>query len=460
MDGAPSSTGSASPGAIAAWAAGVRSDDIPTAVRQRGLDLLLDTLGIGIAAGRTPAAAIAYDLASSQFGSGNAASAHLPFDSRTVSPAGAAYAFATRIDNLDGHDGYQPAKGHAGVALVPALLAIGETYGTSINGRKALTALIVGYEIACRAAVALHGSAGDYHSSGAWNALGVAALASRLRGSDPATLAAAFGIAEYHAPRAPMMREIDSPSMLHDSSGWGALAGVTGLDLAARGFAASPAALPGTGGAWSSLGDEWLVLDQYVKPHPVCFWAQPAITAALQLREGHAVDPARIASVRIDTFDEAARLYAGIPPDTQTAQYALAFPVAAALAHGRLGPAEITPPGLDDPATAELTRKVEVRSHDAFSRRFPEQRLAAVTIRLNDGTEFASRPSEPRGTPGDPMDHGAIERKFTDYAEPILGPAWTRSLITCVNGLDTRECALAELIALTGPAVQISSMAH
>jgi 2-methylcitrate dehydratase PrpD len=445
MDGASSPARTAD---VADWAAGVESTDIPPAVRGRALDLLLDTLGVGIAAGRTPAAAIAYDLACSQFAAGDA-TAHLPFDGRTVSPAGAAYAFATRIDNLDGHDGYQPAKGHAGVALVAGLLAVGESHGTSISGRNALTALIIGYEIACRSAVALHGSAGDYHSSGAWNALGVATLAARLRGFDSGRLAAALGIAEYHAPRAPMMREIDSPSMLHDSSGWGALAGVTGADLAARGFAASPAALPGIGDSWSSLGEEWLLLDQYVKPHPVCFWAQPAITAALQLRERHGVDPACIASVRIDTFDEATRLYAGVPENTQTAQYALAFPVAAALVHGRLGPAEVTSPGLEDPAVAALTGQVEVRSNESFSRRFPEQRLAAVSIRLTDGTECASGPTEPRGTPGQPMDRAAIEQKFTAYAEPMLGADRTRSLRDCVYGFDTGEGSLADLIALS-----------
>lgn len=456
MNGAASPARSGRTADVAAWASGLRCEDIPAGVRQRALDLLLDTLGVGIAAGRTPAGGIAYDLACSQFAAGDAA-AHLPFDGRRVSPAGAAYAFATRIDNLDGHDGYQPAKGHAGVVLVPALLAVGASHGTSTSGRKALTGLVVGYEIACRAAIALHASAGDYHSSGAWNALGVAALASRLRGFDAERLAAALGIAEYHAPRAPMMREIDSPSMLHDSSGWGALAGVTGADLAARGFAASPAALPGIGDAWSSLGDEWLIRDQYVKPHPVCFWAQPAITAALQLRERHGVEPARIVSVRIDTFDEARRLYAGIPEDTQTAQYALAFPVAAALIHGRLGPAEITPPGLADPAVAALTRQVEVRSSDAFSRRFPKQRLAAVSIRLTDGTEYASDPTEPRGTPGDPMDHTAIEGKFRAYAEPLLGADWARSLTACVAEFDSDARSLADLVGLTASPIRTIS---
>jgi hypothetical protein len=65
----------------------------------------------------------------------------------------------------------------------------------------------------------------DYHTSGAWNALGVAALGCRLRAC-PDTLRHALGIAEYHGPRSQMMREIANPTMLHDGSGMGALVGM------------------------------------------------------------------------------------------------------------------------------------------------------------------------------------------------------------------------------------------
>lgn len=435
----------------AAWAAGLRLDDIPPAVTARALELLLDTLGVAIGAGRTPAAAIAYDLAADQFAPGGAA-AHLAFDGRRVSAAGAAWALATRIDNLDGHDGYQPGKGHAGVAVVPALLAAGETTAPEATGADAVAALVAGYEIACRAAVALHGSAGDYHSSGAWNALGAAATAARLRGLPAETLAAALGIAEYHAPRAPMMREIDAPSMLHDSSGWGALAGVTAVDLAARGFAASPAQLPAIGDAWSTLGSEWRVAEQYVKPHPVCFWAQPAVTAALRLRRRHGVDPGAIERVRIDTFHEATRLYRGVPDSTHAAQYALAFPVAAALQHGRLGPAEITGAGLADARVAALTDRVEVRERAAYSRRFPHERVATVTLRLGDGRELASGPTQPLGTPDQPMDRDAVARKYHDHAGPVIGDERAGALAACVLGLAQPGARLDALVALTGSA--------
>ena len=68
--------------------------------------------------------------------------------------------------------------------------------------RDALRALVVAYEIAARAAFALHASVSDYHTSGAWNALGVAAIGCRLRSANPDQLRQAFGIAEYHGPGA------------------------------------------------------------------------------------------------------------------------------------------------------------------------------------------------------------------------------------------------------------------
>ena len=56
----------------------------------------------------------------------------------------------------------------------------------------------------------------DRHSSGAWNALGVAAVAERLPGQFPQTLRQALGVANYHGPPSQMMRESATPTMLHD----------------------------------------------------------------------------------------------------------------------------------------------------------------------------------------------------------------------------------------------------
>jgi 2-methylcitrate dehydratase PrpD len=124
--------------------------------------------------------------------------------------------------------------------VVPALCALAEAK-PDLTGREALAAMVMAYEVAARAAVALHTSVSDYHTSGAWNGLGVAALGCRLRGLRPDTLRHALGIAEYHGPRSQMMREIANPTMLHDGSGMGALTGMMAVLLAEDGFTGAPA---------------------------------------------------------------------------------------------------------------------------------------------------------------------------------------------------------------------------
>ena len=58
---------------------------------------------------------------------------------------------AAAIDVLDAHDGHVLTKGHAGAAVLPALLAF--TDGQGCSGREFLACLVLGYEIATPADV-------------------------------------------------------------------------------------------------------------------------------------------------------------------------------------------------------------------------------------------------------------------------------------------------------------------
>ena len=225
---------------VADFALNLTPRDVPAPVIERAALLMLDTLGICIASGPMQAGVLAREATVKLYGSGDPDhGAQMLFDGRQVSLAGAVYAAATQTDNLDGHDGFNPVKGHVGVVTVPTLAVLAQKM-PGLSGPDALAALVTGYEIAGRAGMALHATVADYHTSGAWNALGVAAMAARLRGHSRETLREAFGIAEFHGPRSQMMREIASPTMLHDGSGWGALAGMSAAILAESGFTGAP----------------------------------------------------------------------------------------------------------------------------------------------------------------------------------------------------------------------------
>ncbi len=427
--------------------------DLPEPVVHQAKRCALDLIGVAAAGRATELSRIVHGLAVRQM-QASESGARLIFDGRRVSAAGAAYAGASTIDAFDGHDGHPLTKGHAGVAILPALLAVAdaeELIATGrLDGREWLTALVVGYEIAIRAGIALHASVSDYHTSGAWNALGCAAVTARLLGLDREKTRQALGIAEYHGPRSQMMRCIDHPTMLKDGSGWGALAGVAAAYLASDGFTGAPAITfeaAEQDELWSDLGTRWRMLEMYFKPYPVCRWAQPALEAAVGLVQANAIRPPDIAQITVETFHEAVCLGTAVPRTTEAAQYALGFPLAAYLVRGRLGADEIGPSGLGDPAIAAMTARIVLVERADFTALFPAKRLALVIITRKDGTSLRSPVTEARGDAASPLADEEMTRKFHELARD-LSLERRRAIQGAVDALVSDERAARTLATL------------
>jgi 2-methylcitrate dehydratase PrpD len=437
----------------AVFARELEFDALPDDVVRTSLLCLTDLIGVAAAGARTPAAAIVNAYASTQM-CGKDREARILFDGRRASLAGAAFAGAATIDAIDAHDGHVLTKGHAGVALLPALLAyvdggIGES--RRIDGREFITCLVLGYELATRAGIALHATTPDYHCSGAWNALGCAALGGRLMDFDERRMRDALGIAEYLGPRGQILRVCAQPSMLKDGSASGAHAGVTAALLARQGFTGAPALTVEADDVktlWSDLGQRWRIREQYFKAYPICRWAQPAVEAALSLRRAHRFDAEDIVAIGVESFREAIDLgsQCNMPATTDEAQYSLPFPVAAALVFGRVGADEIGPTGLGDPRVTRLLATFSLTENDEFSRRFPAERWARVRIALADGRSLVSEPAQARGGADQPLSGEEIGAKYRQMAEPVLGPRRSARIETLVASISTDAAALAKLL--------------
>ena len=396
--------------------------DVPDSALEMSATLLLDTIGVAAGAASMEAGRIARDHAVRfQAASDPRDAATLLFDGRKASITGAAFALATQIDNLDGHDGYNPTKGHIGCAVVPALCAFAERM-PELSARAALEALAMSYEVSARAAISLHASVSDYHTSGAWNALGVAALGCRLRGDGAEVLRQALGIAEYHGPRSQMMREIATPTMLHDGSGMGALVGTMAVLMAEDGFKGAPAITVEAEEAsahWADLGQLWTVELNYIKPYPICRWAHAAIDALGGLLKAHQLGEGDIERIDVRTFAESAELFAGLPETTSQAQYSLGFALATRLVHGHIGPEHISGDGLKDKAVAAALKKINVCEEPRHSQRFPIGRWSDVTLTLKDGRSFHSGDVHARGGPEAPMELAEVEAKFFNFCAAL-----------------------------------------
>lgn len=432
-------------------------EDIPVEVIERAKDLILDLIGVSAAAHAIKASRLGRDTAVRLFNTATEdEKARILFDGRTASVAGAAYAGATQIDNLDAHDGYSSAKGHAGCGLFPAVLAFAEK-DTHFSGKDLLTSMVIGYEIGCRAGLALHGTVSDYHTSGAWISLAVAALGVRLNGADPNILRHAIGIAEYHGPRSQMMREIDNPTMLHDGSGWGSMVGVVAAELALAGFEGAPAiTIEGDAAAvyWRDLAMDWLTCRQNIKLFPVCRWAHAPIQAALNLRSEHAISVKDIKSIEIRAFHEATRLAQDIPETTGKAQYSISYPVAAALTYGKLGAREVSGETFADPDIAKLVSLTTVAECSECNDNFPQDRLGRTVIETRDGRRLDSGMVRAPGEHTNPVDRKGIIDKYRKFVFPVLGRSRANQIEEVVFTLDRHGMLSNKLTDLLYPAIE------
>lgn len=417
--------------------------DVPDDVIHQARRCLLDTLGVAAGASRLPLTVAADAFSLSQFAPGDSP---LLFRTGSLAPAGAALANALAIDALDLHDGHNLTKGHAGVAVVAALLA----FPRRRPGGNFLVDLVVGYEVAVRAGIALHRTSREFHTSGAWNALGCALVATRCLGLGPDHAAEALGIAEFYAPRSPMMRCIAHPTMVKDGSGVGAWAGVSAALLAQEGFTGAPAELlAGGSGEWEDFGSSWHLRETYFKPFPVCRWAHPALVAARQLRPE--LGGEEIRSVKVETFAEAVCLATRKPATTEEAQYSLPFPLAAMLLAGKVDPESISGPGLAAPAVLDLAARIELVEEPSLSALFPARRRARLTVVTATGRTL-QREAEPvwEGT-SQPTDDELLA-KFVGLVEPRLGQAAAALGASILRSRGTPEEMAALLSLLSGGA--------
>ena len=420
---------------------------LPPAVQHQSRRCLLDLVGGLVAGRRTPVGDLMATVARDQY---PGTQATVLVSGEKVSAIGACLANGFAQNALDIDDGYRRIKGHPGAAFLPALLAALEVRG-GCPGAEFLTGVVIGYEIGIRAGLIRHAIYPTYHSSGSWGAVGAAACAGRLLGLNRAHMREALGTAEYHAPIAPMVKGIDVPCMGKDSLGWGAMTGLASVFMAGAGFTGvEPLFSQTPEKEWvTGLGRDYEILNLYFKPYAACRWAQPAVAGCLKLVCEHGLKPADIARVRVRTFAAAASLTRVPPRNTEEAQYNLAYPVAAALLDGAVGPKQVLPPRLFDRDVLELAARLEVEVAPEFESRFPAKAVASVEITTTAGGRYDSGAVEARWEPPDTLpSDDELREKFLWLAGPVLGDTRAKDLMGLIWTFDQVPDA-RKLVALT-----------
>lgn len=455
-----------SPAAL--FISGLAWEGLPSDVARHAVMCVIDTLGAMLAGRGTQAARIAAETAAAWWPTPEA---HLIASGGRAAAPGTAFANAVAANAVDVDDIGIYTWGHPGAQVVPSALALAER--EHLDGRELLLAVVVGYEIAFRAGRCMNSALSQvssversFRACGSWGALACAAIACRVLGADAERTRHALGIAEYHSPDLPMMRDLESPAMVKHGVGPGALTGLLAADLALRGFTGIPSSLdlPQFRSFVEDLGRRYLLPRGITwKRFACCAWAHPALLAVERLLARHEIAPGMVRKILVETYPDAVRLGTSVPATTEEAQFSLAWPITALILDGQVGPDQVLGPALSSAAHADLCCRVETRVsaeltrlYDLSERNDPAGKDAAVvTITLTDGRVISSGMVEHVLYPQPGWGEEEMARKFAWLAAGHLAPAaigeFTAELLELERVRDVADL-MAQLSAALQPA--------
>ena len=427
--------------AIAWFVAETPLDAIPGAATERARECLIDTVGSALGGGQLRAGRIALAVVQDEAG---VEAATLLATGRRAALSQAAFANAVAASALDFDDGHYGSITHPGAPVIPPAMATAEARKRS--GRDLLGAIVIGYEIAIRAATILHARPRERsYGSGAPGAYGAAASVARLLGLDTPRVKHALGIARCHLPVS-TVDGIRCGAMVKESVGWGALTGTMAALLAEKGFTAPETSLdePHDGaasdfGTLADLGRRYRIGEVYVKRFPACLMTHAAVEAVLDLRSRHGLRPEDVLSLTVWTQRGAAALDDPAPRSSEAAQYSIPYTVAAALVDGELGVRQMLEDRLGDRRILDLATRVAVRHDPRLDLEYPARRPARVRLQTVGGETCEHEVLVIRGSSEAPLTSAEVDAKFLSLAEPLGGREWAQRVLALLREVETQD---------------------
>ncbi|HET9405562.1 MAG TPA: MmgE/PrpD family protein [Burkholderiales bacterium] len=413
---------------LAEKTAALGPESIPVPVRARAEQLLIDIVGLCVAARGTD---YMQALVGAMDGGGPCTAIGHPSG---YSAEDAALINGTAVHGEDFDDTFEGGPVHSSAVVIPAVLAACERFGQ--DGRAALTGIVAGIEATCRLSMvipkAIHKA--GFHPTSVLGTIGGTLAVSRALGltrrqtvdalGNSASLAS--GIIEYLAEGAWTKR-------LHP--GWAAKSSIAAARIGRGGFLGPRTALEGVHGLFhgfarsvegkygvltGNFGEEWVMRDITFKPYATGTMNQPYIDCALRLRR-HGVQPEEVKEVLCETAEGYVhRLWDPLPSkhrpaNAYAAKFSAPFNIAVAFVTGGAGLAAFTEETVRDARILALASKVRyvVDPHNPY----PKAYTGHVRMTLKDGRVLEERQPHIRGGAQEPLTRADIETKFRGNCE-------------------------------------------
>jgi 2-methylcitrate dehydratase PrpD len=407
--------------ALAAFAAGLGTDDVPAPVLRRAEDLFLDWIAAALAGkGARPVETIA--AAAAQFGPPGGACELLISRGRS-SPYFAAMVNAAASHFAEQDDVHNGAVYHPGAVVFPAALAMAQARGAS--GREFLAAVVAGYEVGIRVGEFLGRSHYKvFHTTGTAGTLGAAAAAGRLLGLDAAQMLDAFGSAGTQAAGLwEFLRDAADSKQLHTAHA--ASAGLMSAWLASKGFTGARQVLEGPQGMAAGmsrdanparlvdrLGTRWALAETSFKFHASCRHTHPSADALIKLMQEHELRAPQVARVTARVHQAAIDVLGPVvrPATVHQAKFSMGTVLGLVACRGSAGLPEFESHYLDEDVVA-FRGKVSMALDTEVDGAYPARWIGKVEVVDTQGRRLAARVDEPKGDPGNTLSRAELRDK-------------------------------------------------
>jgi 2-methylcitrate dehydratase PrpD len=440
---------------------------IPPELISRAQAYVLDLLGAGLA-GISELSSLA--VVRTVLSEGGMPQATILGTGRVAPMSAVALANGTMAHALELDDDHRLGTVHPGSVVIPAALASSEA--TGCDGKTFLRAVIMGYEVMCRAGEAFLGRQyyQGFHPTSTCGVFGAAVASGVVLGLNNEQLVRAMGIAGTQAFGLGEWR-VDGSWIKRLHPGRAAQSGILACQLAKEGFTGPATIFEGRDGflrAFSHEGhyDEAALLRDLggdfrmgltaFKPYPGCRFAHAVIDIGLDLRREHGVLPQDIEGALVRIYKTDILNYIPRPPKTVMAQFSVPYLLATALVRGKVTLDHLTEESIRNPEVLEIADRIKVEEDAEFTAAYPKRYSTEVTLKLKSGKEVRGFRDCPRGDPEAPeyMEspgrfEAEIETKFRTLLKSTAFASRIDSIVEEVKALPTRE-SVKPLTALIG----------
>ena len=411
--------------------------DIPLAVRERGRWIIADCVPV-VAAGM--AMPEMRGFVTRQLENASPGNASVIGTGLRSNPLDAALLNGTAGTWLELDEGNLFAKGHPGIQVVPAAIAVAQEIGAS--GADLLLAVTLGYEVSARISRAANVRL-SVHPHGTYGVIGAAIAVAKLKKLGVGQLEELLNVAATMGMAASRNTLLTGSTVRNIFTGHSGYMGQIAVRLVESGFTGEPDGIGFVygGGVYSDsfdrdlavrdIGREWLVSRNYFKLYCTGRYVHSAIDAlldALKKAPGGRIDPSDIERIDVDAYSLCAYLGGKNITTSFGARFSVPFALATILHHGHGGLSAFDDDAVRNPVVQDLTSRVFVTSSQEYTDAFPDKQLVDLRIMLKDGTVITGHCDVTKGEPANPHKPEELEAKFFELGTSAWGEAVTQQL--------------------------------